>query len=69
VYSFHPQHEQGLPGTPGGTSGKKQDDASRVRLLGFRILRFKNLCPMRSEEYLYSSEKQVPGCGALAGHP
>ena len=26
--AFHSQHEQGLPGTPGGTSGRKQGDAS-----------------------------------------
>ena len=32
-----------------------------------RILKYENLCPMRTEEYLYHLEKQVPGCGALAG--
>ena len=32
-----------------------------------RIMKYENLCPMRTEEYLYHLEKQVPGCGALAG--
>ena len=32
-----------------------------------RILKYENLCPMRTEEYLYHLEKQLPGCGALAG--
>ena len=32
-----------------------------------RILRYENLCPVRTEEYLYHSVKQVAGCGALAG--
>ena len=32
-----------------------------------RILKYENLCPMRTEEYLYHLEKQVPGWGALAG--
>ena len=26
-------------------------------------------CPVKTEEYLFLSEKQVPGCGALACHP
>ena len=31
-----------------------------------RILKYENLCPMRTEEYLYLLEKHVPGCRALA---